>query len=352
MSFQRALLSELITQAETEIEANLPGADAALRRTVLGVLARVNAGAVHGLYGYLDWMARQILPDTAEGEFLDRHASIWGVERKAAAFATGTVDFTGTDGVVIAGGSELKRSDGLKYVIGADVPIQGGVASVTVTAQLAGADGVAAAGQALNLTSPIAGIDSGALVAAGGLVGGTDEETNADLLARVLARIQQPPHGGADFDYVTWALDVAGVTRAWVYAQELGLGTVTVRFMMDEAYADGIPLAADVNAVQTSMDAVRPVTADLTVLAPIAVALDVTVSGLDPATQAVKDAITAELADLIKREAVPGGTILISHIREGISIAAGEADHVLVSPVADIPHTTGQIATMGAITWI
>lgn len=352
MPFQRPTLAELIAQGQAEIEASLPGADASLRRTVLGVLTRVIAGGEHGLYGYLDWLSNQVLPDTAESEHLDRHASIWGVTRKAAAFTTGTVDFTGTNGAVVPVGSELKRADGVKYLTTTEATIAAGVAAAIVAATSAGIDGLADAGQALNLTTPIAGVASAAVVAAGGLIGGADEESDADIRTRVLARIQAPPHGGADFDYITWALEVAGVTRAWVYAQELGLGTVTVRFMMDNTYADGIPLAADVAAVQAYIDPARPVTAALTVVAPIAVPVNYTIAGLNPATAEVKAAIDAELADLIKREAIPGGTILLSHIREAISIAAGETDHALTVPAADVTHTTGQIATMGAITWV
>ena len=53
---------------------------------------------------------------------------------------------------------------------------------------------------------------------------------------------------------------------------------MTVRLMMDNTYVDGIPFAADVTAVQTYIDARRPVTADVTVAAPVAVPLDFTIS--------------------------------------------------------------------------
>ena len=58
-----------------------------------------------------------------------------------------------------------------------------------------------------------------------GIAGGADEQSDLLLLQRVLARLRQPPHGGADFDYIRWALEVPGVTRAWVYPLELGAGT-------------------------------------------------------------------------------------------------------------------------------
>ena len=261
------------------------------------------------------------------------------------------VTFTGSGGTVIAAGTELARADGVNYITDAEVSIDGGSAIAAVTAVAAGETANAVAATQLSLVSPIAGIDSIATVDGAALTGGSDEEVDQTLLERVLERIQEPPHGGAEFDYPTWAREVSGVTRAWVYAQELGLGTVTVRFMMDDTYADGIPVAGDVTTVQDYIDTYRPVTADVTVVAPVAVPLAFDISGLDPATAEVKAAITAELADLIRREGEQGGSILLSHIREAISIAAGETDHAVVAPAADVNHATGEIATMGAIAW-
>lgn len=350
MPFQRPTLEELIERAAADIATRLPGADARLRRSNLNVLTRVHSGAVHGLYGYLDFVARQVMPDTAEREFLARWASVWGIARKSASYAEGNVTFTGTNGSIIPEGTLLQRGDGAEYTTDAETTIAAGTATVAATASVAGAAGNADAGVMLSLVSPITGVNTAATVAAGGIAGGADEESDESLLARLLARIQEPPHGGAAFDYVQWALDVPGVTRAWVYPQELGVGTVTVRFVRDDDPSI-IPDAAEVQAVQDYIDERRPVTADVTVVAPIAVPLDFEISGLLPDSQAVRDAIAAELADLLRREAEPGGTILISHIREAISIAAGEHDHVLVSPTADVTHATGEIAVMGSITW-
>jgi len=65
----------------------------------------------------------------------------------------------------------------------------------------------------------------------------------------------------------------------------------------------------------------------------------------------VQAAVEASLRDLIAREAEPGGTLLISRIREAISIAAGESDHVLTSPTTNQTAAAGEIFTMGAIAW-
>lgn len=200
----------------------------------------------------------------------------------------------------------------------------------------------------------LAGVASAAVVTVGGLAGGADEETDEELRTRLLLRIRQPPHGGAKHDYTQWALAAhPDVTRVWVLPHGMGLGTVIVWFATDDVATGPIPLPEVVAAVQTYIDgpAVRPVTAGVYVVAPVPAPLDLTIAGLSPATLAVREAVAAEILDLLRREAEPGGTILISHLREAISIAAGEWDHALVSPTADIAHGTGHMAVVGEITW-
>ena len=57
------------------------------------------------------------------------------------------------------------------------------------------------------------------------------------------------------------------------------------------------------------------------------------------------------MRDLIRREAEPGGVLLITHIQEAISIAAGEYDHELVAPAANVVSDIGEISTFGSMTW-
>jgi uncharacterized phage protein gp47/JayE len=349
MPFNRPNLSDLISRAAADLESRLPGVAASLRRSVSATLARVHAGVTHGLYGYLDWLAKQIMPDTAEAEHLGRWASVWGISRKVAVAATGSITVTGTAGAVVPAGTLLQRADAAEYTTDAEATFATTTATIAVTASLAGADGNAVTGVSLSLVSPISGVQSQATIDSPGITGGTDTEDDDSLRSRLVARIRTPPHGGSDLDYHAWALEVAGVTRSWVYPQHLGLGTVGITFVCDDL-DPVIPDAATVLAVQAHIDEVRPVTAQVTVFAPVAAPLDLTIR-LTPNTTTVQAAVEAELADLLSREAEPAGTILVSHLREAISLAAGETDHALISPVADVTHTTGQIATLGTITW-
>lgn len=347
MSYSRPSLPELIDRARADVISRLEQDDV-LRRSDAEVYARVVAGITHGLYGFIDWLARQLMDDTAEMEYLERRASLRKITRKPAASATGSATFTGLGGAVVPSGALLQALDGVQYRTMADAIIVGTSVVANVEAVAAAAAGNRTTGQTLTLVTPIAGMQPGAVASA--LTGGADAETDDALRARFIARIQTPPHGGSAPDYVAWALEVPGVTRAWCYPLELGVGTVTVRFMRDNDSGSAIPDSGEVAAVQAYIDAVRPVTGHLYVVPPVAVPLDFTIAVV-PNTLAVKAAVEAELADLILRSAVPGGTLPISHIRAAVSAAAGEQNYTMSTPSADVVNTTGDITTLGVITW-
>lgn len=350
MPFARPTLTELIDRVITDISSRVTGVDSAvLRRSLLGIIGQSEAGAVHLLYGFLDWIAKQSIIDTAEKEYLERWAAIWKITRKTAGFASGQGAFIGTVGSTILDGTIVQRQDGVQYKVLGDGVFGASPLAVPVLALEAGEAGNFDAGLPIFLLSPIAGVQSTGSSATK-IEGGVDTESDQRLLARLLARIQQPPHGGADFDYQMWALEVAGVTRVWVYPRQMGAGTVTVLFVCDDL-PNIIPTPAKVAEVQAYINARRPVTAEVYVVAPIPDPLNMTIKLL-PNTATVRAAVSAEVADLIVRDSKPGTPTLISRLRESVSLAAGEADNAIVTPTTDVPHATGHMATLGTLTFI
>lgn len=351
MAFQRPTPTQLIERIQQDFVSRLSLVGGVLRRSVVAVLSRVIAGGAHELHGFLEFLSRQVFPDTSELEYLERQGALYGINRKAAEFATGDVEFSGNDGTLIPTGTVLQRSDGARYETQADGTIASGVVTVAAEALTAGDDGNADELVVLTLVSPIAGANSTATVETGGLSGGADQESDDDLRQRILDRLRFAPQGGAEQDYVTWATEVPGVTRAWVFPGELGAGTVTVRFVRDDD-ASIIPDGAEVTAVQEYIEERRPVTAQVTVVAPVAVPLNFTIE-ITPDTTATRAAVESELRDLLNRdEIVPGGTILLSQIFTVIGIAEGVTDFEVTVPAANVTHTTGQMPTFGVITWV
>ena len=348
MPFNRPLLTDLINRVRNDVVSRLTNPDL-LRRTNAEAYTKALSGAVHGLYGNLDWLANQLIYDTAETTLLERWASIWGITRNNATQAVGFAVFTGSNGATIPAGTLLTAYDGVTYTTNTLSIISGTTATAAITSVSAGLISNRTAGQTLTTQSPITGVS--ASVVAGALTGGSDIESDNALRARFLTRIKQPPQGGSKTDYANWAMAVPGVTRVWVSPLELGAGTVVVRFMMDTTYSNGIPLSGDVTTVYNALAVLKPVTTNLTVVAPIANPLNFTITGLSPGNATVQAAVTQSLTDLISKEAVPGGTLLLSHINEAIAIAYGETDHVLTLPANNVVNTTGYITTMGVITW-
>src|SRR6516165_4186337 len=83
----------------------------------LRIISDAMAGLGHATLRYLDWLARQLMPDTAETEWLDRHGQIWLVNadgttgRKVAGYASGTVTATGIQGSILAAGTAAVYGD-------------------------------------------------------------------------------------------------------------------------------------------------------------------------------------------------------------------------------------------------
>lgn len=352
MPFNRPTLPELVARCEADLAARL-GLGQLVPRGFLKAIARAMAGMFHGAYGFQDWASRQVLPDTGDVDTLERWANDLGVPRKPATFAEGPVELTGSNGVDVVAGTIVQRADGQRFEVLADGTIASGSVIVDVRAQTAGELANSAATTQLSLVSPITGVNSAVEVDTAGVVGGTDQETDAELLARVLQRMQNPPQGGATADYVRWALEVPGVTRAWCLREHFGIGTVGVTFAVDDDPAGPIPDAGKVAEVQAYIDdpTRKPVPAEVTVFAPIAQLIFVSIS-LDPDTLEVRDAVEHALIELIRREGAPGGTLLVSHVREAISNAPGEYDHVLNFPVGDTIIAAGKIPVLqDPITW-
>lgn len=349
MPLERPDLAAIIADCQAGIEARLPGADAAAPFSALAALAHVFSGGVHGLYGFLERLAAQVLPSTADADWLDRHGQVWGVARRVAAYATGLVRFAGIDGTIIPAGTRLRRAGGIEYVTDAAVAVVAGIATVPVAAGQAGVAGNLAAGLALTLTSPIAGITA-AVVHDGGLTGGNEPETDAAYRARIMARIQNPPSGGSAADYRAWALAQAGVTRCWVQSNTDGSNVVIVRLMMDVLFPGTVPDQAAIGRVAAAIAGLRPVTADVRVQPPELWPVNV-VAALDPDTETARAVVETALADLFLRDGAPGGRIPVSRVRGAISAAPGVGDYLLTTPAADLVPPAGALPVLGTVTW-
>lgn len=346
MAFDRPSLRELISQMQADAEREAGATQ--LRQSNLRVLPKVFAFAVHGLYAYIDWVVRQLFPDTAEKSFLERQASIQGIYRREATAATGTLTVTRTAGATIPVGTVFVAADGETRFLTTEEP-EVDANEVPVQCMTIGTGGNREAGETYALVSPLSGVATEATGSE--MAGGTEAETDDSLRERLIYRLQNPPRGGTATDYVAWAMEVPGVTRAWCFPKELGIGTVTVRFATDGLTENGVPTEGMVSIVSDYIAENAPVTAATTVVAPVAKTVNFVIEDLYPDTPSVRAQIEAELKSLFIREAEPGKALLISHVRQAISSAAGEEDFTLVSPTEDIGADVDELLVVGSVTY-
>jgi uncharacterized phage protein gp47/JayE len=351
--FARESLPQLIVRAQTDIEANLRGAVARLPQTNLDALACMSAGMADEQLEGIDFYATQIHVTTATGVWLERHGAEWGVLKKEATRASGILDVTvAAAGTAVPLGSLFRTAARVQVeTTQAMTSIAAGVIAIPCQAVEAGAAGNLPAATRLSTVTPIVGV-TGAVVAAPGFAGGTPREGEEAYRARILDRIQQPPQGGAAYDYRRWMLEFPGCTRAWVFPREQGTGTVVCRFAMDETYPNGIPTAAEVARMTQWLDVRRPVTAEVFVYAPVPRPINVVVRDLSPNTAPVRQAVEDELRDMLLREGEPGAIVYRSWFWEAVSIAAGERHHTIDEPAADVQLAIGELAVLGTLDFV
>lgn len=346
--FQRPTLAENISMIRTDLFAMLDLNDE-LRRMDEDVRAKVYAGALHTVYGYIDYLARNMLPDLCDEDWLYRHAGMKRCPRKQAVAASGFIRWDGvSDNLTVNAGAVIQRDDLVQYTVLANATSAGGVLRAPIACSVAGSTGNTDDGVSLSLVTPVNGLPSGGL--ADTVIGGFDIEDIEEWRSRVLERYYWTPQGGADGDYVIWAKEVAGITRAWTYRHWMGTGTVGVMV----ASSDLIDPTLDdmtIAAAQAHIEPLAPVAgSDLYLFTATKKVVDFTID-LSPDNESTRAAVRAELLSFLQRDGYPEGTLELSRINEAISIAAGEHSHKLISPAADTPIAKNELAVMGVITW-
>ncbi|HSR78772.1 MAG TPA: baseplate J/gp47 family protein [Xanthobacteraceae bacterium] len=369
MPFARPSLTALRNQSIQDITTSgVPGLTGLLRNSVLRVLAWCMAGLAYSVYGYADWIARMGVPFTAEDEFLFAWAALIGIYPKEATAAHGHARFSGDPGRILPILTPLRRQDGTPYQTTAEGIVDGtGAVEVPIAATVLGAFTDADPETPITIGSSVPGINAGGLTV-GYTVGGADQESNEALRTRMLAKYRAPPQGGAATDYLLWALEVPGVTRAWAAPMGLGAGTVIVYPMFDGAEAEhgGFPQGTDGVAAAERRSAPRaagdqalvadhifplqPVTALVHAVAPTPFPVDVTLLALDPNTEEIRDAIVAALEDMFLTFGEVGGILYPSQFYEAILATPGIRHFTMSTPALPIEAPFGALPIIGVLT--
>lgn len=306
------------------------------------------AAAAEAIHQHVAWLSRQVFPGTADTEYLEQLANERGLVRKPAAVATGTLTLTGTAATPVSAGMQWQAPSGLLYELTENATIGGGGSvNVAAWATLAGTAGDLAAGVALTAVAPVPGIDAAVVVS---MAGGSEAEADDSLRDRLLELMRNAPAGGNAADYKRWALEVAGVARAFVFGNRRELGTVDVVVME----SDGLPSPGLIAQVDAYIAERRPVTADVLVLQPDLTTFNVTATvalsgvSLSSAQAQASAAIATYITSM-----VPGDTAYRSRLIAAIQDVPGVLNVTLVTPAADVTSTvdagTVELVQLGTV---
>lgn len=332
MAFTIKTLETIRSDILRDISNQLPDADTG-SDSDFAIRATGTASGIEGLYEHQLYIYRQIFPDTADSDNLLRHAATRGLSKKRAVTADGSILLNGQPGAQVTAALTAQTLDARQYTttatgtVGAD-----GTLTLAAVCTIAGSAGNADAGTSLTLLSPPNGLTSAASIVE--MAGGTDDETDAELLARLLDVIRRPPAGGNQWDFRRWAMNVDGVSAAYVYPLRRGLGTCDVVITA----SGGLPSSATIAAVQAAIDGQRPVTAkNCLALAPSIVTVDHVIQVAFPggtaaaAQAAIQPGIAAYFAAI-----QPGAKYVKSRIEGIITDTAGVTDRNVVTPTGNL----------------
>lgn len=221
------------------------------------VIANVEAGIYHSLLGDVEFLKKQIFPDTAEREYLRAH---WSdrVPPLYPEIASGSILIKGVAGVSIPAGCIFSSNIGntyfnsKSYIIGND-----GSVEIEVQAQNAGSNSNLKTGNKLTLSSNlIANVESDAIVK-NDITGGTDGETDENYLLRVL-NYTKGSLNGKKGDFAVWALNASSeVSKSWEFKNFNIFGALLVVVVGGNAET-GFYKVSNIERIQTYIENVAP----------------------------------------------------------------------------------------------
>lgn len=187
----------------------------------IGIRMRVLAGEIYSLQSNIEWLRKQMFPDTATGEQLDLHAAQRGLSRKKGVKAHGLIAFRLDAPLdypfIVPKDTICTTSDGSKNFISLqDVTISAGATYATVRAE-AEKTGKIYNVKPDSITTIVTYFSVGIRIMTSSVfVGGEDDENDESLRKRILTSFQNISNGANEAYYLALAQSVDGVQSASV----------------------------------------------------------------------------------------------------------------------------------------
>lgn len=306
------------------------------------------ASQIFALENQLAFSRRQAFPQTAEGEYLDRHASVRGLERSGGSCASGVLRFfvesaAQTD-IPVDAGVICTDARGTSFVTVENGVIKAGelYCDLACKAKEPGAEGNMPAGAVCYMPLPPVGV-SGCQNPAP-ITGGSAGESDESLRERILASYSSLPNGANIAYYEEQAKSVEGVGAVQVLPRHRGVGTVDVVI----AAPDGVPAQKTVEAVSDLLEQQREICVDIQVRAPETSPVNLTVQLASADFESAKTAVENALGAYFDGTLL-GKNVLLAKLNSVIFAAPGVDNCRITEPAADIPGGEGVLPVLGTL---
>jgi hypothetical protein len=355
MPFKRDSLNTILERTFANYVSLYKPLDRMPRHSLLKVFSAIDAGIYHQLLGDLDFLALQLFPDTATGDFLREHWStrvppLYATAAFGKVMVTGTPNRTVPAGLVFASDISERYFTEKQYRLNSD-----GFAIVDVRSENFGTNINLPAGAKLKIVSAIpAGIDSEAEVADDGISGGVDGETDEEYLARVLAALRGQFRYGKSGDFAKWALDSSPeVSAAWEFINFGVLGVLLIQVINGNQF-DCVNPVGNLHDITIFINKHAPPVL-FTVRTPQIITLNPTVSLLPHEdSQSNRDIAEKRMRAFLQLTAKPGYHATSGSLRDSIVDGITISDAVVKlagSSTGTLPTTILQYPYIGEILW-
>ena len=309
------------------------------------------AAQIVSLYVQADWVVRQAFPQTAEGTYLDYHAQLRSLERKAPVAAQGTVLFsaeeTSESDREIPQGTVCMTVGLIRFETTKPVILPAGELAVEapVRALEAGEAGNVAAGAIVSMA--VAPIGISACTNPEPCVGGADGETDDALRERVLDTFRRLPNGANAAFYEQGALSFDEVAAAVAIPRPRGVGSVDVV----ATTLAGVPDEELLEQLQEYFEQRREIAVDVQVRAPQIEQVDVSVQvtakgGWD--SQQVRSQVEQVLRSWFDGKLL-GQDILLARLGNLVYNCDGVENYAILTPAADLTVEADVLPTLGEL---
>lgn len=280
-----------------------------------------NAVEFEKSYAEMQLILDAAFPQTAWGEYLTRHAEAHGVFRKTATQSNVILTITGTANTIIPKGSLFSTDNDETFRTSKEVNLgDTGSAKVLALSEQFGKALNVGANTITEIVGGIYGVNTVTNEAAA--YDGYDEETDAELLDRLLLKVRKPATSGNVYHYEQWARLVNGVFLVKVIPLWNGPGTVKVIIINNERESASTELIEKVKAVIAEN---APIGATVTVVTPTIfdINIELTVTKGKADIEAVKKVLNEEF-----KKQIFNGTY-VSYANIGKAILANKETGVL-----------------------